>query len=68
MSKIKQLLVDVHTHCYLPRYAAFLRQRTAVPLIFKSGDEERLLILNDEPAAGRPIGPQVSFACSTRIS
>ncbi|KAG8776658.1 hypothetical protein FRC16_004431 [Serendipita sp. 398] len=55
---LKQLLVDVHTHCYLPRYAAFLRQRTQVPRIFTRGSEERLLILDDEPAAGRPVGPQ----------
>jgi aminocarboxymuconate-semialdehyde decarboxylase len=68
MSKIKQLLIDVHTHCYLPRYAAFLRQRTSVPLIFKSGDEERLLILDDEPATGRPVGPQVSLTCCACIS
>ena len=60
MGKIKQLLVDVHTHCYLPRYSAFLRQRNLAPRIFKSGDQERLLILDDEPAAGRPVGPQAS--------
>jgi aminocarboxymuconate-semialdehyde decarboxylase len=69
MSKIKHLLVDVHTHCYLPRYAAFLRRRTSVPRIFTSGDdEERLLILNDEPATGRPVGPQVSSTCSNLTS
>ncbi|PVG03279.1 hypothetical protein CPB86DRAFT_856283 [Serendipita vermifera] len=55
---VKQLLVDVHTHCYLPRYASFLRQRTQVPRIFSRGSEERLLILDDEPPAGRPVGPQ----------
>ena len=68
MSKTKQLLVDVHTHCYLPRYSAFLRQRKSVPRIFKSGDEERLLILDDEPATGRPVGPQASSAFSALIS
>ncbi|KAG8834154.1 hypothetical protein FRC17_009414 [Serendipita sp. 399] len=55
---LKQLLIDVHTHCYLPRYAAFLRQRAHVPKIFTRGNEERLLILDDEPSAGRPVGPQ----------
>lgn len=56
--KLKQLLVDIHTHCYLPRYAAFLRSRSIAPKIFTSGDRERLLILDDEPATGRPVGPQ----------
>ena len=62
----QKLLVDIHTHVYLPRYAAFLRSRTSVPRIFtrnspESGKpEERLLILDDEPASGRPIGAQVS--------
>lgn len=62
----QRLLIDIHTHVYLPRYAAFLRGRTAVPRIFtrtspESGKpEERLLILDDEPASGRPIGSQVS--------
>ena len=63
----QRLLVDIHTHVYLPRYAAFLRSRNAVPRIFtrtspESGKpEERLLILDDEPSTGRPIGAQVSF-------
>lgn len=61
----QRLLVDIHTHVYLPRYAAFLRSRTSVPRIFtrtspESGKpEERLLILDDEPSGGRPIGAQV---------
>ncbi|RPD66759.1 amidohydrolase 2 [Lentinus tigrinus ALCF2SS1-7] len=60
----QRLLVDIHTHVYLPRYAAFLRSRTSVPRIFtrtspESGKpEERLLILDDEPSSGRPIGSQ----------
>ncbi|TBU49031.1 amidohydrolase 2 [Dichomitus squalens] len=60
----QRLLVDVHTHVYLPRYAAFLRTRSSVPRIFtrpspESGKpEERLLILDDEPSSGRPIGAQ----------
>ncbi|TFK92829.1 amidohydrolase 2 [Polyporus arcularius HHB13444] len=60
----QRLLVDIHTHVYLPRYAAFLRSRTSVPRIFtrtspESGKpEERLLILDDEPSGGRPIGAQ----------
>ncbi|TBU23502.1 amidohydrolase 2 [Dichomitus squalens] len=60
----QRLLVDVHTHVYLPRYAAFLRTRSSVPRIFtrpspESGKpEERLLILDDEPSTGRPIGAQ----------
>ncbi|KAI0637965.1 amidohydrolase 2 [Trametes polyzona] len=59
----KRLLVDIHTHIYLPRYAAFLRSRTSVPRIFsrtspEGKQEERLLILDDEPSEGRPIGAQ----------
>ncbi|KAI1786652.1 amidohydrolase 2 [Ganoderma leucocontextum] len=60
----QRLLVDIHTHVYLPRYAAFLRSRNSVPRIFtrtspESGKpEERLLILDDEPSSGRPIGSQ----------
>ena len=30
----RRLLVDIHTHVYLPRYAAFLRSRSSVPRIF----------------------------------
>ena len=61
----RKLLVDIHTHVYLPRYAAFLRSRTNVPRIFtRTNDageqEERLLILENEPSVGRPIGAQVS--------
>lgn len=59
----RRLLVDVHTHVYLPRYAAFLRSRTSVPRIFtRTSDageqEERLLILDNEPSGGRPVGAQ----------
>ncbi|KAI0368048.1 amidohydrolase 2 [Pilatotrama ljubarskyi] len=59
----QRLLVDVHTHVYLPRYAAFLRSRSSVPRIFtrtspEGRQEERLLILHDEPSSGRPIGAQ----------
>ncbi|KAJ4478334.1 amidohydrolase 2 [Lentinula aciculospora] len=57
----KRLVVDVHTHLYLPRYASLLRQRTALPkIITRTGidgqNEERLVILKDEPSGGRPIG------------
>ncbi|KAI0824702.1 amidohydrolase 2 [Trametes gibbosa] len=60
---VQRLLVDIHTHVYLPRYAAFLRSRTSVPRIFsrtspEGKQEERLLILDDEPSEGRPIGAQ----------
>ncbi|KAH7931191.1 amidohydrolase 2 [Leucogyrophana mollusca] len=63
MSRSKGPLVDVHTHVYLPRYAAELRARTAAPRIMNWTNpagkaEERLLILDGEPNAGRPVGPQ----------
>ena len=59
-----RLLVDIHTHVYLPRYVSFLRSRTQVPRISSrtnaSGKEDaRLHILPDEPSGGRPVGPQV---------
>lgn len=58
-----RLLVDVHTHVYLPRYASLMRSRATVPRIIpwtgKDGQqEERLLILDHEPNGGRPIGAQ----------
>lgn len=57
-------IVDVHTHVYLPRYAAELRARSSAPRILTRTDadgkaEERLLILDGEPGSGRPVGPQV---------
>ncbi|KAF9491355.1 amidohydrolase 2 [Pleurotus eryngii] len=62
---LKKLLVDVHTHVYLPRYADLLRSRSAVPRIIPaaagstdSKPSERLLILDHEPSGGRPVGPQ----------
>jgi aminocarboxymuconate-semialdehyde decarboxylase len=60
-----KLLVDLHSHVYLHRYAAVLRSRTSAPRILtrQSGLEgkleERLLILEDEPSGGRPVGAQV---------
>ena len=64
MSPLRKLLVDVHTHVYLPRYASVLRSRSIAPRIFTrntpSGQsEDRLLILDDEPSGGRPVGGQV---------
>ncbi|KAG5351302.1 2-amino-3-carboxymuconate-6-semialdehyde decarboxylase [Termitomyces sp. T112] len=58
-----KLLVDIHTHVYLPRYAALLRTRSSVPFIRSSPThdrrvDERLLILDHEPSGGRPVGPQ----------
>ncbi|VDC04117.1 unnamed protein product [Peniophora sp. CBMAI 1063] len=60
---LQRLLVDVHTHVYLPRYAALLRSRSAAPRIYTRNApsgiaEDRLLILDDEPSGGRPVGPQ----------
>lgn len=61
---VPRLLVDVHTHVYLPRYTSVLRSRSSVPRILSRStaegkSEERLLILDDEPSGGRPVGPQV---------
>lgn len=61
MSVLRNLVVDVHTHLYLPRYVEFLRQRAQVPRIFTRNDgSERLLILDDEPPSGRPVNSQVN--------
>lgn len=56
----KKLLVDIHTHVYLPRYASVLRSRTTVPFIRTdtTTQQERLLILDHEPSGGRPVGAQ----------
>ncbi|KAL0949326.1 hypothetical protein HGRIS_009401 [Hohenbuehelia grisea] len=57
----RRLIVDVHTHVYLPRYANLLRSRTSVPRIVSAAnneDSERLLILDHEPSGGRPVGAQ----------
>ncbi|KAJ7639029.1 amidohydrolase 2 [Roridomyces roridus] len=57
------LLVDIHTHVYLPRYVSLLRARHTVPRIFTSvtrdgKQDDRLLILDHEPSGGRPVGAQ----------
>ena len=56
-------LIDVHTHMYLPRYVAMLRERQQVPRIVSRAKGDRLIILPDEEAdgstsAGRPIGSE----------
>ena len=61
----KQIVVDVHTHVYPPRYLSLLRARTTLPRIrqgAKASDPDRLIILPDEDKAqstssGRPVGP-----------
>ncbi|KAJ6598859.1 amidohydrolase 2 [Mycena vulgaris] len=57
-----KLLVDIHTHVYLPRYCSLLRSRISVPRILTSTrdgkPDDRLLILDHEPSGGRPVGPQ----------
>ena len=61
---LRRLVVDAHSHLYLPRYVSALRSRSTPPRILTrktpSGqNEDRLLILDDEPSGGRPVGPQV---------
>ncbi|KAH9482761.1 2-amino-3-carboxymuconate-6-semialdehyde decarboxylase [Psilocybe cubensis] len=63
MSLTSKLLVDIHTHVYLPRYTALLRSRTSVPFIRSTttpegATDDRLLILDHEPSGGRPVGSQ----------
>ncbi|KZW04342.1 amidohydrolase 2 [Exidia glandulosa HHB12029] len=63
-ARLRPLLVDIHSHVYLPRYASLLRARKDVPRIFTrtnaaGAQEDRLVILTDEPTdQGRPVGPQ----------
>ena len=62
-SENPNLVIDVHTHVYLPRYMEYLRNRTQVPRVF-SNDQggERLVILPGEDSGdtvtGRPVGPE----------
>ena len=66
----KKLLVDIHTHVYLPRYVSVLRSRSAVPFIRTdtSTQQDRLLILDHEPSGGRPGGPQYWDRAGTNSS
>ena len=59
MTAARKLLVDIHTHLYLPRYYALLKSRTSVPFIRSIiPTDERLLILDHEPSGGRPVNSQ----------
>ncbi len=53
------MVVDVHSHLYLPRYVNMLRGRDHLPRIVFEGGGERLLILPEEERGGglrgRPI-------------
>ncbi|KAG8725359.1 hypothetical protein FRC09_001163 [Ceratobasidium sp. 395] len=53
------MLVDVHTHVYLPRYANLMRSRTKAPRIVpaKGGNGESLIVLEGKDS-GRPVGGQ----------
>ncbi|KAK7061888.1 2-amino-3-carboxymuconate-6-semialdehyde decarboxylase [Favolaschia claudopus] len=60
MASLGSRLVDIHTHVYLPRYAALLRSRTTVPRILTATrdgkPDDKLIILDHD--TGRPVGPQ----------
>jgi predicted TIM-barrel fold metal-dependent hydrolase len=63
LSSVPAGVVDVHTHVYLPRYMALLRERKEVPRVIKQGDTERIVLLPGEDrdtstASGRPIGSE----------
>jgi aminocarboxymuconate-semialdehyde decarboxylase len=60
-SRARSMLVDVHTHVYLPRYANLMRSRTKAPRIVpsKDGSGESLIVLEGKDS-GRPVGGQVS--------
>jgi aminocarboxymuconate-semialdehyde decarboxylase len=58
------VVIDVHSHIYLPRYVEILRGRDRLPRIVIEGGGERLLILPEEERGGglrgRPIDPEYS--------
>ncbi|CAE6365535.1 unnamed protein product [Rhizoctonia solani] len=58
-SRALNMLVDVHTHVYLPRYADLMRARTRAPRIVpsKDGNGESLIVLEGKDS-GRPVGGQ----------
>ncbi|CUA71744.1 hypothetical protein RSOLAG22IIIB_09782 [Rhizoctonia solani] len=59
LSRARSMLVDVHTHVYLPRYANLMRARTKAPRIVpsKDGKGESLIVLEGKDS-GRPVGGQ----------
>ncbi|CAE6415033.1 unnamed protein product [Rhizoctonia solani] len=58
-ARARNMLVDVHTHVYLPRYADLMRARTRAPRIVpsKDGKGESLIVLEGKDS-GRPVGGQ----------
>ncbi|KAF8741244.1 Amidohydrolase 2, partial [Rhizoctonia solani] len=58
-SRARNMLVDVHTHVYLPRYADLMRARAKAPRIVpsKDGKGESLIVLEGKDS-GRPVGGQ----------
>ncbi|KAL8287418.1 hypothetical protein RQP46_003276 [Phenoliferia psychrophenolica] len=61
----RPLLIDMHSHVYLPSYMAMLRKRTRIPRVHTAADgQERVILLKEEEAGGgdhsqgRPVGPQ----------
>ncbi|KAG8698466.1 hypothetical protein FRC08_005905 [Ceratobasidium sp. 394] len=59
LPRARKMLVDVHTHVYLPRYADLMRARTKAPRIVpaKDGNGESLIVLEGKDT-GRPVGGQ----------
>ena len=57
--------MGIHTHVYLPLYASFSCARGRCPQdihetkSWEPGVEDRLVIPDNEPYGGRPVGPQV---------
>jgi hypothetical protein len=61
--------IDVHTHCYYPKYMEMLRARGMhkdIPYVHAIDGKERLVILPGEHEKGRPIGPEY-FEVSEKI-
>ncbi|KAM0748212.1 amidohydrolase 2 [Meredithblackwellia eburnea MCA 4105] len=61
----RPLLIDVHTHVYLPSYMDLMRKRTRIPRVHTDDKgQERVILLKEEEAGGgdhskgRPVGPQ----------
>jgi aminocarboxymuconate-semialdehyde decarboxylase len=56
------MIVDIHTHFYLPSYLDRLRANPFPPRVVRAPDGDRFVIFAEEQAAtaGRPFGPEYS--------
>lgn len=60
------MIVDIHTHVYLPSYLDRLRANPAPPRVAAGPDGDRFVIFEEEhsPGGGRRFGPEYSSAAA----